>query len=215
MALATAETAPQSGAEADAALVRAVAAGDPRACRRLLERHLDRVVGLAYRLLGERAAAEDVAQDTFLRLWARAERWRPEARLDTWLYTVARNLCLDRLRKAGRQSDAPLPELPDPAPSAERQLSEAQTAARVAREIAALPERQRSAIALVHEEGLSNIDAAEVLGVSVDALESLLARARRRLRERLAEPPPEQAAADGRRTGDQPGGGRTAAGGER
>ena len=71
----------------------------------------------------------------------------------------------------------------------------------------ALTERQRSAIALVHEEGLSNIDAAEVLGVSVDALESLLARARRRLRERLAEDPAE--------TGDRSGGGRSAAGGAR
>jgi RNA polymerase sigma-70 factor (ECF subfamily) len=195
------DSAALSGAEADAVLVRAVAAGDARASRELLERHLDRVVGLSYRLLGERAAAEDIAQDTFLRLWSRAERWRPEARLDTWLYTVARNLCLDRLRKSGRQSDAPPPDVPDPAPSAERQLSDAQTARRVAQEIADLPERQRSAIALVHEEGLSNIDAAEVLGVSVDALESLLARARRRLRERLTE------------TGKFSGGGRTAAGG--
>lgn len=195
------ESAALSGAEADALLVRAVAVGDSRACRQLLERHLDRVVGLSYRLLGERAAAEDVAQDVFLKLWSRADRWRPEARLDTWLYTVARNLCLDRLRKSGRQSDAPPPDVPDPAPSAERQLSDAQTARRVAQEIAALPERQRSAIALVHEEGLSNIDAAEILGVSVDALESLLARARRRLRERLTE------------TGKFSGGGRTAAGG--
>ncbi|MEX0759352.1 MAG: RNA polymerase sigma factor, partial [Tistlia sp.] len=196
-----AESASLSGAEADAALVRAVAAGDARASRRLLEHHLDRVVGLSYRLLGERAAAEDVAQDTFLRLWSRADRWRPEARLDTWLYTVARNLCLDRLRKSGRQSDAPPPDVADPAPSAERQLSEAQTARRVAREIAALPERQKSAIALVHEEGLSNIEAAEILGVSVDALESLLARARRRLRERLTE------------TGEFSRGGNAAAGG--
>ncbi|SME91814.1 RNA polymerase sigma-70 factor, ECF subfamily [Tistlia consotensis] len=201
MAIGLAETAPPSGAEADAALVRAVAAGDARACRDLLERHLDRVIGLAYRLLGERSAAEDVAQDTFLRLWSRAAAWRPDARLDTWLYTVARNLCLDRLRKAGREIDAPLPELPDPAPSAERLIDEARTARRVAEEIAALPERQRSAISLVHEEGLSNIDAAAILGVSVEALESLLARARRRLRERLTE------------TGEVSGGGRAAAGG--
>lgn len=200
MATPSTGAAPPSGAEADAALVRAVAAGDQRACRQLLDRHLDRVVGLAYRLLGERAGAEDVAQDAFLRLWARADRWRPEARLDTWLYTVARNLCLDRLRKSSRESDAPPPELADPAPSAERALSEAETARRVARAIAELPERQRTAIALVHEEGLSNIDAAAVLEVSVDALESLLARARRRLRERLSEAGPES------------GGGRTAAG---
>lgn len=201
MAIGTVETA-LTGAEADAALVRAVAAGDARACRHLLDRHLDRVVGLAYRLLGERSAAEDVAQDAFLRLWARAATWRAEARLDTWLYTVARNLCLDRLRKKGRESDAPLPELADPAPSAERQLSDAQTARRVAAEIAALPERQRTAIALVHEQGLSNIDAAAILEVSVDALESLLARARRRLRERLTE------------AGEGSGGGRAAAGGK-
>lgn len=203
MGIARSDTAALSGAEADAVLVRAVAAGDARASRDLLERHLDRVVGLAYRLLGERSAAEDVAQDTFLRLWSRAERWRPDARLDTWLYTVARNLCLDRLRKSGRESDAPPPDLPDPTPSAERLLSEAEMSRRVANEIAALPERQRTAITLVHEEGLSNIDAAEILGVSVEAIESLLARARRRLRERLIE------------TGEDSGGGRAVAGGAR
>src|SRR5262245_12558446 len=104
--------------ESDETLMRRVGGGDGEACRTLVERHLGRVVAFAGRTLGNRADAEDVAQETFFRLWRKAGRWRPgEARLTTWLHRVALNLCLDRI---ARRRETPLdavPEPADPAPS--------------------------------------------------------------------------------------------------
>ena len=172
--------------ESDDALMRRVGQGDHEACRALVERHLGRIVAFAARTLGNRADAEDVAQDTFVRAWRNARRWQPgRARLTTWLHRIALNLCLDRL---ARRRDAPLdgiPEPVDPAPSAVALLERRALGDRVSRELAALPPQQRVAIALCHYQGLGNIEAAEVLGVSVEALESLLARGRRTLRARL------------------------------
>ena len=163
-----------------------VGQGDREACRALVERHLGRIVAFAARTLGNRADAEDVAQDTFVRAWRNARRWQPgRARLTTWLHRIALNLCLDRL---ARRRDAPLdgiPEPVDPAPSAVALLERRTLGERVSRELAALPPQQRVAITLCHYQGLGNIEAAEVLGVSVEALESLLARGRRTLRARL------------------------------
>jgi RNA polymerase sigma-70 factor (ECF subfamily) len=172
--------------EPDDLLMRRVGEGDHAACRTLVERHLARVVAFATRTLGNRADAEDVTQDTFLRLWRSAPGWRPGgARLTTWLYRVALNLCLDRLarRRETRLDDAPEPV--DPAPPAAELLDRRALGARVNAEIAALPPQQRVANTLSHYEGLGNVEAAEVLGVSVEALESLLARGRRTLRARL------------------------------
>jgi RNA polymerase sigma-70 factor (ECF subfamily) len=172
--------------EHDDELIRRVGAGDHEAFRRLVDRHLARVVAFAGRTLGDRAAAEDVAQETMLRLWTSAARWRPTgARLGTWLYRVARNLCLDRL---ARHREAPLddaPEPPDPGPSPAALLQARDVGARVQAALAGLPAQQRIAIALCHFQGLRNVEAAEVMDVSVEALESLLARGRRTLRERL------------------------------
>ena len=168
--------------DAEALLMRRVGAGDAAACRVLVERHLGRIVGIAHRLLGDPSEAEDVAQDTFLRLWRYADRWQPRARLTTWLYRVAYNLCMDRLRA---RRERPFEWAPNPVASPAAPVQRNQVARIVAGALGALPERQRSAIALVYHQGLSNIDAAEVLGISVDALESLLARGRRSLREQL------------------------------
>ncbi len=174
--------------EADALLMRRVGAGDAAACRLLVDRHLKRIVGFAYRLLGDRSDAEDVAQDTFLRLWRHAHRWRPRARLTTWLFRVAYNLCIDRLRARREKPSDPLPN-PPANPAANLQRS--QVARIVGSALGTLPERQRTALALVYHQGLSNIDAAEVMDVSVEAVESLLARGRRGLRKRLAAQRPE------------------------
>lgn len=171
---------------ADAALVARVGAGDSAACRALVDGHLGRIHGLAWRMLGDRAEAEDVAQDAFLRLWRQAGRWRAEARVGTWLHRVAHNLCVDRLRKRrGDTGDEP-PELPDPAPGPAADHQRSQVARRVEAALARLPERQRAAITLVHYQELGNIDAADIMGVSVEALESLLSRGRRGLREALS-----------------------------
>lgn len=182
------------GIDADGRLMDRVAAGDAAACRLIAQQHLSPVVALAARMLGDRAAAEDVAQEAFVRLWRQAGRWRAEARIATWLYRVAYNLCLDQLRRRGRDGAAALEDtaevvaaIPDPAPGPGAALDERETAALLDREIQALPERQRAALTLVHFRGLPGPEAASMLGISLDALESLLARARRRLRSRLAD----------------------------
>jgi RNA polymerase sigma-70 factor, ECF subfamily len=176
---------------ADEELMRRVGRGDGDACRLLVERHLARIVAFAGRVLGSPSDAEDVAQETFARVWVSATSWRPTARFTTWLHRVALNLCLDRLqrRRETRLEDAPEPV--DPQPSARERLEDAEVTRVVGREIAALPERQRVALALCHYQGLSNDEAAAVMEITVEALESLLARARRTLRDRLRPVAPE------------------------
>jgi RNA polymerase sigma-70 factor (ECF subfamily) len=174
--------------ESDEALVLRVAAGDREACRVLVERHLARIVAFARRVLGDPAAAEDVAQETFLRLWARADLWRPgRARFTTWLHRVALNLCLDRMARRREAPLDPAVEPRDDSPSVAALVHGREIARRVDAAIAGLPESQRIAIALCHHQGLRNIEAAEAMGISVEALESLLARGRRTLREQLRD----------------------------
>ncbi len=171
----------------DDALIRRIAAGDSSAWPQLAQRHLGPLVGLAWRILGDRAEAEDVAQEVFVRLLAKVPTWEPGgAALRTWLSRVAINLCIDR-RRARRTT--PLDDLPEPRdPTAD----EAVVARRfdMARKIRAalhkLPERQAIAMTLVHYQGFSNREAAAVLDISVDALESLLARGRRAMKKDLS-----------------------------
>jgi len=177
----------QDGEDPDLALVRRIGAGDGAACAALVDRHLPRILALAGGILGNRAEADDVAQEVFLRVWRHAGRWKPgKARFSTWLHRVTVNLCRDRLR---RRREAPLDEAgdpPSPDPSADALLQRQSVGARVQAAVARLPERQRAAVVLVHFQELGNIEAAAALEVSVEALESLLGRGRRRLRELLA-----------------------------
>ncbi len=174
-------------AERDAELMRRVAAGEPAACALLVDRHLARIVNLAYRILGERAEAEDVAQEALLRLWRQSGRWQARARLSTWLHRVAYNLCVDLLRKRRTTSLEDIAEPVDLAadPAAEAQRN--QVARIVDGAMAGLPERQRSVIVMTHFQGLGNPEVAEIMDISVEAVESLLARGRRRLRGQLAD----------------------------
>lgn len=170
----------------DDALLASSGEGDQRAFQTLVARHLARALSLARRMTGNVAEAEDVAQEAFLRAWQKAPDWRVgEARFSTWLYRVVVNLCLDRKR---RKPMAPLEAAGDPldpTPSAELRLAEDQRARLVASALASLPDRQRAALVLSYYEGVSNVEAAEALGVSVSALESLLVRARKALRAEL------------------------------
>jgi RNA polymerase sigma-70 factor (ECF subfamily) len=176
------------GSDPDEAMVAGVARGDPEAARALVARKLPRILALARRMLTDPAEAEDVAQEVMLRVWREAPRWRPgQARFDTWLHRVALNLCYDRLRRRREQPTDRPPDRPDPGPGPDRGLIASDTGARVERAMAALPHRQREAIVLCHYQELSNIDAAALMGVSVEALESLLSRGRRALRAALAD----------------------------
>lgn len=167
----------------DAKLVAGIGRGDAQAARLFVGRHVTRLHGLAFRLLGNRADAEEVVQDVFMRVWENAAQWEPgRARFDTWMYRVTVNLCYDRLRKRRELlTDSP-PDRPDDAPDPAQALHAAQVARRVREALNQLPERQQTAIVLCHHQGLSNIQTAEILELSVEAVESLLARGRRKLR---------------------------------
>ncbi|WP_242187276.1 RNA polymerase sigma factor [Sphingomonas sp. CARO-RG-8B-R24-01] len=172
----------------DVPLLARLARGDAAAARLLVAGKLPRVVGLANRMLRDTAEAEDVAQEAFVRVWRQARKWQPgRARFDTWLHTVVLNLCRDRLRRRRDVTSDTILESADPAPDAEATLMATEREESVAAAIAALPERQREAILLVHYQDLTGAAASEALGISVEALESLLARGRRTLRARLAQ----------------------------
>jgi RNA polymerase sigma-70 factor (ECF subfamily) len=171
----------------DDVLARAVAAGDDEAVRDVVDGRLDHVVALARRMLGDAAEAEDVAQETFVRFWREAARWRAGVPISRWLFRVAHNLCLDRLRRRRWQGDPPDANLADPQPAPDGALDRERVAAVVREAIAALPERQRTAITLAYDLQVDNGTAAAIMDTSVEALESLLARARRSLRDRLGD----------------------------
>ncbi|MFM0476904.1 RNA polymerase sigma factor [Paraburkholderia strydomiana] len=172
----------------DAELLEQVGRQDPAAVRTLVARKLPRLLAVATRMLGDRMEAEDVAQEVFVRIWKQATRWREgEAKFDTWIHRVALNLCYDRLR--GRREDPgdDLPDEVDPAAPPDARLEARARGERVREALAALPARQREALVLTYYQEMSNTDAAALMGVTVDALESLLARARRSMRAQLAD----------------------------
>ncbi len=166
--------------------------GDRVAFGELVRRHLDRAVALAQRVTGSRGDAEEIAQEAFLRVWTKAPHWRAAdgevraARFTTWLYRVVVNLGIDRRRRPAPSALEAAGDPADPAESALHTMEKAQLAGRVAAAVTALPERQRAALALCFYEGLSNREAADILALSPGAVESLLVRARRTLREALA-----------------------------
>ena len=165
-----------------------VGRGDQAAVQTLVARKLPRMLQLAQRILNDAAEAEDVAQEVFYRAWKQAPNWKPGgARFDTWLHRVALNLCYDRLRRRREQVMAEPPEQVDTGPAPDRGLMARDTGVRVTAALGALPDRQREAVVLCHYQDLGNIEAASLMGVSVEALESLLSRGRRALRAALAD----------------------------
>ena len=175
------------GDDPDLPLVIAIEQGDASAAATLVDRYARRLQAFAWRMLGDREEAEDVVQDSFLRLWKHARRWKPgAARFSTWLYQVAANGCRDRLRKRRDHSAEAVDWLVDDTPGGREQLQQAERDAVVQQAVKELPDRQREALLLSHYDGMGNPDIAAVLEVSVEAVESLLARARRRLRDELA-----------------------------
>ena len=178
----------QTLTSSDEDLLQRAGAGDRQAAAALVRRHSSRMLGVATRMLNDAAEAEDVVQDVFIRIWRAAPRWRPgQAKVSTWMFKIAVNLCLDRLRKPRMLDMDAAPETPDTAASPQDDLEAADRTRVVGDALSSLPDRQRAALTLCYFQELSNIEAAEVLDVSVDALESLLARGRRSLRAALQD----------------------------
>ena len=178
-------------ARTDEALVAEIAAGDQRAFAEIVRRHGGRLKSLALRFTGGAAEADDVVQETFWSLWRNAGRWQPGGPpFAAYLTRMAINRAIDgeRKRRARRffGLDA-VEDAADPAQPADQRLETSGKLAAVAREIGALPTRQRAAILLAADGERSNAEIAEAMGLSVGAVEQLLVRARRTLRMRLAE----------------------------
>lgn len=162
--------------------------GDRQAAGELTQRLVPRLFSFCTRLLGNRAEAEEVAQEAMLRLWMMAPDWVPgEAKLSTWVFRVARNLCTDVLRKRRSVPMDDAPEMADDAPGAEAQMLASERVAALDKALASLPDRQREAVILRHIEGLSNPEIAAILEISVEAVESLTARGKRSLAQILAK----------------------------
>ena len=181
---------PDPDAVSDDALLVAFANGDGMAGRELLDRLAPILFGYAARVLGDRAEAEDVVQDTMMRLWKIAPDWRQgEAKVSTWAYRVAANLCTDRLRRRQTRGDVTLDAVAEPPAdqaSAVEVMTEAARAEALQGALDTLPERQRQAVVLRHLEGFSNPEIAEIMDIGVEAVESLTARGKRALKAALS-----------------------------
>jgi RNA polymerase sigma-70 factor (ECF subfamily) len=173
--------------DSDEALMARVARGDERAFQLLSRRHLPAMLGLARRILGNAAEAEDVAQEAFLRVWTHAPRWQPLAQFRTWLTRIVVNLCLDRKRRAPWVDLETAGDIVDPAPGAGEKAEADERERMVATAIEKLPARQRDAIMLTYGEGMSNAQVAEILDTSVSAVETLLVRGKQNLRRALGD----------------------------
>ncbi len=190
----TGAASPPMGADPGWEVLARVAAGDVEAFARLVEAHQQRLLRLCERLLGDLEEARDAVQEVFLKAFKKAGGFRPQGQVYTWLYRIAVNHCLNRLRRrrivrftrlgGGAEPEEPeLPELDpaDAAPSPEEALAARRRWAATRRAIAQLPDNQRAVLVLVRFEGLSYREAAEALGISEGAVESRLFRAMRRL----------------------------------
>src|ERR1051325_1993893 len=169
----------------DEELMLRIATGDEPAFRLLARRYAPLALRLARRVMGSSADAEEIVQEALLRLCVNAPRWRPVASFRTWFYRVVLNLCLNRKRRAPFLPIEEASDPADPTPDAAAGIERREIDRALAAAIAELPERQRAAIALTYHEGLSNAETAAALGTSVSAVETLLVRAKRSLRQRL------------------------------
>lgn len=178
----------------DEELMLAVCEGDQSAYQTLVRQHLKSISHYAYRILGNRKDTEDITQEVFLKMWMNAAKWDPaKSKLTTWLHRIAHNLCIDHLRKHSRtelqdeigESTLTSQEIETEHDNIElQQRSEALNSA-----ISELPENQRQALMLCHYAGFSNLEAADIMNISVKALESNISRARKNLKAKLEQLP--------------------------
>lgn len=173
-------------ASGDAELLLASSLREPFAFAELVNRYYRPVYRLVWRMTSGHADSEDIAQEAFVKLWRDPQQVREARALKGWLMKVASNAVIDRSRKRVHADLDAVPEIADPAAVASAPLDRKQAANLVDGCIGALPERQRLALSLVYFEGLSNIEAAAVMETTIEAVESLLGRAKRSLRESMA-----------------------------
>ncbi len=182
----------------DAALMKRVTQGDQRAFEELVEKYKQPVFNMIYRTLPDAAEAEDLAQAVFVQVYKAASRYRVEAKFTTWLFTIARNLCLNELRRRSRHpadsldasisqdEDYPARQYEDVrSVSAPDQLIQDELSAKVSEALMELPENQRTAVLLYQEQEMSYEEIAKILECSLSATKSLIHRARETLKQRL------------------------------
>jgi len=171
----------------DESLIRQIQEGKHEAFVELVGRHSKRFYSIAYRLLFSKNDAEDIVQQAFLKLWERRLFWNPYkgAKFTTWFYRVVVNLCLDHNRKKKPMPLCENMELIDEQDGQEILLDEKRKQALLDRFIQELPERQQLALTLCFYEGLSNQEAADIIGIKLKALQSLIMRAKTTLKEKL------------------------------
>ncbi len=176
------------GDASDDALLVLYGNGDPMAAELLTSRLAPRVFGYSTRLLGgDRAEAEDVTQEAMLRLWKFAPQWRSgEAKVSTWLFRVASNLCTDRLRKRRTVDIDDINEPEDDTPGVVEGMMQKDRAEALQNALNSLPDRQKVAVTLRHIEGQTNPEIAQIMDISVEAVESLTARGKKALALALA-----------------------------
>jgi RNA polymerase sigma-70 factor, ECF subfamily len=182
----------------DAALMTRVTQGDQRAFEQLVEKYKQPVFNMIYRTLPDAAEAEDLAQNVFIQVYKSAHRYRVEAKFSTWLFTIARNLCLNELRRRSRhpadsleasataEEDGPARQFEDLRNVAPPdRLVQDELVSKVSEALRELPENQRTAVLLYQEQEKSYEEIAEILDCSLSATKSLIHRARETLKQRL------------------------------
>ena len=184
--------------ETDDVLLIAFANGDRQAAQQLTERLLPKIYAHAYHRLGNIADAEDVTQEAFLKLWKFAPKWKQDrAQVSTWLYRVVSNLCKDRYRRASLENLGNAQEPIDGTQSAPDKIDEQYRQKALYDAMSMLQENQRLAVQLRHIDQLTNPQIAEIMELSVEAVESLTARGKRKLIEILQTHKPELGYNDG------------------
>ncbi len=180
-----AQATPDMSEQSDEELLGLIQDGHRSAFAELVRRHSHRFYRVAWRILKDQAEAEDMVQNSFLKLWQKPESWRADKKTKflTWFYRVVTNACLDHLKK--KRPDLKGDELIEASRAdteIETELGRKERQEFVAQQVQALPERQRMALTLCFYEGLSNQEAADVMGIKLKALQSLIVRAKQHLK---------------------------------
>lgn len=179
---------PKVKADSDEFLMQRVQQRDESAFTTLVHRHTRSIHAFVYRLCGDQGDAEDLTQETFLRVWERANHWKPNAvKVTTWIHQIARNLCIDSFRRTQSIKRTVTTESVETAEAPIHELEATEQATAIRSAIAALPERQRTALVLCQVQGWSQQDAAQVLDTTINGIQALIGRARRTLRNDLVK----------------------------